>query len=115
MALPQGGGIRMIRLVNVVAALAVGWMLAEPALAARQVTGSGVSRTETRSAAGFQGVALGVDAALEIRQGPTEGLTITGDDNIVPLVETVVDHGVLQVRWTRGDYAATYKGLRIVV
>src|SRR3954468_9318590 len=91
----------MMRIIYCLCALVLGCSPAAPVLAARQVTGSGVSRTELRSAGGFHGIALGVDAILEIRQGATEGLSITGDDNILALVETVVDDGVLKIRWTR--------------
>jgi hypothetical protein len=104
-----------MKIVYPTVALILALALAASAWAARQITGSGVSRTETRSAAGFHGIALGVDAAVEIRQGAGEGLTITGDDNVLPLVETVVDDGVLKIRWARGDYSTTYKALRIVV
>jgi len=90
-------------------------LLAPPALAAT-IVGSGASRTETRAVAGFHAIALGVDAHLEIRQGSTESLAITGDDNIVPLVETVVEAGVLKIRWAdRGSASTRYRDLAIVV
>jgi len=90
-------------------------LLALPAPAATTV-GSGVSKTETRPVAGFHAIALGVDAHLEVRQGATESLAITGDDNIVPLVETVVEAGVLKIRWpVRGNVSTRYRELAIVV
>jgi len=80
------------------------------------IKGSGVATTETRAATGFRNVALGVGANVEIRQGASEGLTITGDDNIVPLIETVVDSGTLKIRWaSKGHYSTSYKGVAIVV
>ena len=80
------------------------------------IKGSGVARTETRDVSGFHNVSLGIDAKVELRQGATEGVTITGDDNIVPLVETVVEKGALKIRWA-GDnkYSTSYKTLAIVV
>jgi hypothetical protein len=90
-------------------------LLALPAQAAMTV-GSGVSKTEARAVAGFHAIALGVDARLEIRQGATESLAITGDDNIVPLVETVVEGGVLKIRWPEhGNVSTRYRDLAIVV
>jgi hypothetical protein len=81
------------------------------------ITGSGVVRTETRTVSGFHSVALSVHAKLKLRQGEREGLSITGDDNIIPRVETVVEDGALKIRWAdNGDYATThYKTLEIVV
>jgi Putative auto-transporter adhesin, head GIN domain len=80
------------------------------------INGSGIVKSEARSVSGFHGLTLGVDARLEIRQGTTEGLSITGDDNIVPLIETVVDGGTLKIRWAgRRNYSTQYKNLEIVV
>jgi len=69
--------------------------------AAPTVEGSGVARTEGRTVGGFHGLVLGVPARVEIRQGAVEALTITGDDNVVPLVETVVEGGMLKIRWAK--------------
>jgi hypothetical protein len=77
-------------------------VLALPATAA---AASGAEKTEIRAVGGFHGLALGVPALLTIRQGAKEGLTITGDDDIVPRVESVVDDGTLEIRWARkGNY-----------
>lgn len=84
--------------------------------AGSQIKGSGVARTETRAVGDFHKITLGVGARLEIRQGPSEGLSITGDDNIVPLIETVVDNGTLKIRWADRVHGSTsYKSLNIVV
>jgi hypothetical protein len=84
--------------------------------AGEKITGSGVPKTETRSISGFHSIALGVHAKLELRQGATEGVTITGDDNIVPLVETRVDNGALKINWLNDrDYSTQYKELTIIV
>jgi Putative auto-transporter adhesin, head GIN domain len=87
-----------------------------PARAAgERITGSGVSKTETRPVNGFRALALAVQGKLELRQDGTEGLVITGDDNIVPLVETVVENGTLQIRWKKGVESVRYQDLRLVV
>ncbi len=90
--------------------------LAGPARSADSIDGSGVTRTETREVSGFRGVSLGVPAKLELRQGGSEGLSITGDDNIVPRVETVVEDGTLRIRWADPrSTTITFKRLDIVV
>ena len=104
-----------MRTVRVLLAFVVAIAAAGAAPAANKVTGSGSSKTETRAASGFHAIAVGVDARLDIRQGNVESLAITGDDNILPLVETVVENGVLKIRWARGDFSTSYKTLSIVV
>ena len=69
------------------------------AAGAAPVVGSGVATTQSRAAAGFHALALAIPATVELRQGATEGVTITGDDNVVPLVETRVKDGTLEIRW----------------
>ncbi|MBL8520483.1 MAG: DUF2807 domain-containing protein [Betaproteobacteria bacterium] len=81
----------------------------------KKVTGSGVSKTDSRQVSGFSGLSLGVSAKVEIRQGNTEAVTLTGDDNIVPLVETVVEDGKLKIRWNERNLNTSYKELKIVV
>ena len=85
------------------------------AAAAERIQGSGVARTETRAVAGFHRIALGVAADVELRQEAAEALTITGDDNVVANVETVVEDGTLRIRWKHRDTQATYKQLHVIV
>jgi hypothetical protein len=86
-----------------------------PAQASAQPSsGSGSAKTETRNVSGFHSVELGVPARLELRQGSGESLSITGDANLVALVETVVENGALKIRWVRQGIT-TNKALEIVV
>jgi len=81
-----------------------------------RIVGSGVNKTESRAVSGFHGIGLAVDAKVELREGGSEGLSITGDDNVVPLIETVVEDGILKIRWPRNRNCSTrYKELVIVV
>jgi hypothetical protein len=82
---------------------------------AAPVVGSGVAKTETRPVSGFHQVALGISARLEIRQGTSEGLTITGDDNVLPLVQTKVTNGVLEINWKERNVDARFDKLEIVL
>ena len=66
---------------------------AAPAARADIVTGSGKVVTETRAVTGFQAVASSLGGKLLLRQGTREGVELSGDDNVLPLIETrVVDH-----------------------
>ncbi|HYR01592.1 MAG TPA: head GIN domain-containing protein [Casimicrobiaceae bacterium] len=97
----------------VLATLFVPWA---GAAAGETIRGSRVVTSETRPIGGFPGIALDVPASVTLRQGEREGVTITGDDNVVPLVETVVERGTLRIRWARrGGYTVDFESLDIVV
>lgn len=59
------------------------------------VTGSGKVITETRDVSGFQSVELRGVGTVVITQGEPESLTITADDNVVPLLTSEVVDGKL--------------------
>jgi hypothetical protein len=57
--------------------------------------GSGKVITEERDASGFERVRVTGSGIAEIVQGDTESLVIEAEDNIMPLVESTVQDGVL--------------------
>jgi hypothetical protein len=63
------------------------------------ITGSGNQITETRSISGVNRVELMIDANLEIKQGAQESLVVTADDNILPMLQTNVVSGKLNIRY----------------
>jgi hypothetical protein len=63
------------------------------------IDGSGVARTETRAVAGFTDVDLQGHATLQIVVGKDASVTVSGDDNLVPLVETIVRDKMLVIGW----------------
>jgi hypothetical protein len=63
------------------------------------ITGSGKQITETRSISGVSRVDLMIDANLEIQQGSQESLQVTADDNILPVLQTNVIGGQLNIRY----------------
>ena len=83
-----------------IAAALLAAALCAPAWAA-DVVGSGKPVTENRAASGFRGVALCVPGKLDLVQGGSESLTLTADDNVAPLIETVVENGILRIRYRR--------------
>jgi hypothetical protein len=64
-----------------------------------RVNGSGKLATENRPLSGVDRVDLMIPAELEIVQGSSEGLTVTADDNILPLLTTNVNNGKLNIRY----------------
>lgn len=63
--------------------------------------------TETRAVSDFEAIATNGAIDLVVRQGSKEGLTISADDKLLPLIETVVEPGsagrTLHVRMKRGE------------
>ena len=71
------------------------------------VTGSGQSRTEPRAVANFTALSVAIPGRVEMVQGTTESLTLTADDNVIGLIETVVEGGVLKLRMTERNLRLT--------
>jgi hypothetical protein len=61
------------------------------------VVGSGKTVTEEREISGVEGVALSFVGDLQITQGDEEKLVITADDNVLPLITTEVNDGILNI------------------
>jgi hypothetical protein len=94
-----------------------------PALAwwgsSNSTTGSGNVATEQRAVADFEAISLSSSIKLEVRQTGREALTISGDDNILPLIETVVESGTrgktLVIRGKRGESWRSKSEIKVVV
>jgi hypothetical protein len=86
-----------------------------PGWSSERVQGSGNIKSETRPVGHFNGVAMSVPGNMELRIGNTEGLTIETDDNLLPLIETVVENGTLKVRPVRRNMHFETRRMRIVV
>lgn len=80
-----------------------------------QVQGSGRIVKQARQVSGFTGLSLGVPGRVELRIGNSEGVTIEADDNVLPLLETVVDGGTLRIRPARRNLNFQTKAIRVVV
>ncbi len=61
------------------------------------VKGSGNVKTEVRQVSGFSAVKLSGIGSLEIAQTGTEGLSISAEDNLLPLINANVQGGVLDI------------------
>ena len=62
-----------------------------------RIEGSGVSKTVSRSVSAFSMVEFAGVGTARIHPGSPQAVTVTGDDNIVPLVTTEVRDGTLVV------------------
>jgi hypothetical protein len=90
-------------------------LLAATLAAAATLVGSGRSVTEERKVTGFTGIALSLPAHVNLVQTTVEGLTVTADDNVVPGIETVVESGVLHLRFRKGTTYTAKSPIRINV
>jgi uncharacterized repeat protein (TIGR01451 family) len=59
------------------------------------VTGSGNVISETRAVSGFSAITLQQVGRVVIQQGSSESVQVTADDNVVPLMTTTVQNGIL--------------------
>lgn len=84
-----------------------------------RTTGSGREASETRSVADFEAIAVADSIDLVVRQGEREALVLSGDDNLLPLVETVVENGsrgrTLVIRLRRGESVSSRRPIKATV
>ena len=59
--------------------------------------------TEARNVGEFTGIALRNSSTVLVSQGKTTSVQVKADDELLPLLETVVDNGRLEIRWRRGE------------
>lgn len=71
------------------------WSYGTTNFGANQTVGSGVVKEENRVVANFSQLSVGVPVVVTISQGSTEGLSISADDNLLPLLNTRVENGEL--------------------
>lgn len=77
--------------------LCVGVLFVALAAGCSSANGSGSIKTETRTINGVSSVSLLGDGMLDIEQTGTDSLTITADDNLLPLLNSEVRDGELKL------------------
>lgn len=95
--------------VAVVSAAPLGWFAGE------RVQGNGNIAKQARDVSNFTALGLGMPGSVEVRMGNTESVTIESDDNILPLIETVVEDGTLKIRPVRRNLQLDTRNLKVVV
>jgi len=80
-----------------IAALLLSGCTALPFIGDRIVTPSDVIITETRPVSDFTAIDFTTFGRVTISQGDGESLTVSGPDNVVPLVQTTVRNGTLSI------------------
>ena len=106
----------LVLLCTLVLGLAAWSAIAAPGwLGGETVKGNGTVRKQARDLPHFTGLALGLPAQVELRIGSVERVEIEADENLLPLVETVVENGSLEIRAARKNLSLEPRTLRIVV
>ncbi len=106
-------------LAQLIAPALLGLALWAPDVRADSVRGSGKAATDIRNVAEFQAIGLNGSIDLTVRQGATQSVQVEADDNLLPLLETVVESGssgaTLQVRWAKGKSLYTRSKVHVTV
>ena len=95
--------------VAMVSASPLGWFAGE------RVQGNGNITKQAREVSNFNALGLGLPGSVEVRIGSTESVSIESDDNILPLIETVVEDGTLKIRPARRNLQLDTRHLKIVI
>lgn len=77
------------------------------------VRGSGVRAEEDRQIGAFHAVDLETCATVVVRVGEAPSIHLSGDDNLLPLVQTEVENGVLSIELA--DSCSFRRGLELVI
>jgi hypothetical protein len=77
---------------------------------AKNITPSDNIITETRPVSGFTGVDMRTIGTVTITQGGTEALIVKGSDNLLPLVKTSVQNGILVIEMENINIQSLKKG-----
>jgi hypothetical protein len=80
-----------------------------------RVQGNGKIVKQNREPGRFTALATSVGGNVEIRMGDKESVSVESDENIVPLIETVVEDGTLRIRPVKKDMRLDTRTMRIVV
>ena len=78
-----------------------------------RIKGSGVSATEQREVTQFDAVETRIGSDMEIRRGDQPTLSITADDNLLPIITTEVRNGTLVV--SSEERYSTRNRVRLVI
>jgi len=79
------------------------------------VMGSGKLVSQERAVAGFHALGVSAPVDVEIVQGTAEGATVTADDNVIGLIETYVEDGVLKIRMKPDNLMLHDTKMRVLV
>jgi len=80
-----------------------------------RVQGNGNIKKQARELAHFTGLAVSLPANVELRIGNSESITIETDDNLLPLIETVIENNTLKIRPVKRNMNLESRTMKIVL
>jgi len=84
-----------------------------------RVVGSGHGASETRNVGDFEAIASDGSMDLVVRQAGKEAVEVQADDNLLPLIETVVEPGrngkTLVIRLRHGESVSYHSSIKVTV
>ena len=89
-------------------------LMAAPAFA-ETVRGNGVIKSQARDVSGFTGVGLGIAGKVDVKLGPTDSVTVEADENLLPLIETSVRNGMLEIKAARHNLNLESRSVHVIV
>ena len=95
--------------------IGAGFLIAAAPTAEAATSGSGHMVTEKRAVSDFDAVAQDGSIDLLVRQTGKEGVEINAEDNLLPLIETVVENRTLKVRFKRGEWVRSHRNIQVTV
>ncbi len=84
-------------------------------LNSKRITGKGPMEKQDRDAKDFKGIDLMASADVIIKQGTTYKVIVEGQKNILEILETVVDKGILHIKFKEGSWNMNFDKLNIYV
>lgn len=84
-------------------------------LTGEHVKGNGNIKTQSRPLGHFSALSLALPGKLELRMGESESVTIEADDNLLPLISSVIENGTLKLRPIRNNVQLDTRNLKLVV
>lgn len=81
----------------------------------KRITGKGAMEKQDRDAKDFKGIDLMASADVIIKQGATYKVIVEGQQNILDILETVVDNGILSVKFKDGSWNLNFDKLNVYI
>jgi hypothetical protein len=89
----------LLKITGIFLAASITLIMATSCIRFSGTIGSGNVISEERKIEGFNGVSVNAGMNLFIKQGDSETLMIEAEDNLIPLIETEVKNGRLEIRY----------------
>ena len=81
----------------------------------KRITGKGAIEKQDRDAKDFKGIDLMASADVIVKHGATYKIIVEGQQNILDILETVVDNGILRIKFKDGSWSLNYDKLNVYV